>query len=158
MKRTGKFYRKNEAEVMESLGLKPTKNSGSGWVEKEDGQNDFVICQLKSTDAESIRVKQKDIRTLEYNAGVSHKLPVFAIQFLNTGEVWLMAKPEDFCEVSKFITSGVCNTTKENDSLELDDTEDSRVVIRKVIKSSEDSREAFNEERQRKFAKENKAW
>lgn len=31
-KRTGKFYRRNEEEVMESLGLKPTKNSGSGWV------------------------------------------------------------------------------------------------------------------------------
>ena len=27
-KRSGKFYRRNEAEVMESLGLKPTKNSG----------------------------------------------------------------------------------------------------------------------------------
>lgn len=27
-----KFYRKNEEEVMKSLGLKPTKNSGSGWV------------------------------------------------------------------------------------------------------------------------------
>lgn len=51
MKRSGKFYRKNEAEVMESLGLKPTKNSGSGWVEKEDGQSDEIICQLKSTDA-----------------------------------------------------------------------------------------------------------
>ena len=32
MKRSGKFYRKNEAEVMKALGLKPTKNSGSGWV------------------------------------------------------------------------------------------------------------------------------
>ena len=27
IKRSGKFYRKNEAEVMKSLGLKPTKNS-----------------------------------------------------------------------------------------------------------------------------------
>lgn len=27
LKRTGKFYRKNEKEVMESLGLKPTPNS-----------------------------------------------------------------------------------------------------------------------------------
>ena len=58
-KRTGKFYRKNEAEVMKSLGLIPTKNSGSGWIEKEDGQNDYVICQLKSTDAQSIKVTKK---------------------------------------------------------------------------------------------------
>ena len=27
MKRSGKFYRKNEAEVMRALGLKPIKNS-----------------------------------------------------------------------------------------------------------------------------------
>ena len=65
MKRSGKFYRKNEKEVMESLGLKPTYNSGSGWVEKEDGQNEDVICQLKSTDAQSIKINQKDIRILE---------------------------------------------------------------------------------------------
>lgn len=26
MKRAGKFYRRNEADVMKSLGLKPTKN------------------------------------------------------------------------------------------------------------------------------------
>ena len=61
MKRSGKFYRKNEAEVMKALGLVPTKNSGSGWIEKEDGQNENVICQLKSTDAQSIRIVQKDI-------------------------------------------------------------------------------------------------
>lgn len=28
MKRSGKFYRRNEEEVMLALGLKPTKNSG----------------------------------------------------------------------------------------------------------------------------------
>lgn len=32
MLRSGKFYRRNEAEVMKSLGLRPTKNSGSGWI------------------------------------------------------------------------------------------------------------------------------
>lgn len=32
MLRSGRFYRRNEAEVMKSLGLRPTKNSGSGWV------------------------------------------------------------------------------------------------------------------------------
>lgn len=32
MKRSGKFYRKNEADVMKMIGLNPTKNSGSGWL------------------------------------------------------------------------------------------------------------------------------
>lgn len=29
-KRSTKFYRKNEAEVMKCLGFKPTRNSGAG--------------------------------------------------------------------------------------------------------------------------------
>ncbi len=94
-KRSTKFYRKNEAEVMKRLGFKPTKNSGAGWIEKEDGQNEQCICQLKSTDKQSISIKQNDIHILEQNAAVAHKLPVFALQFLNTGEVWVMIRPED---------------------------------------------------------------
>ena len=150
-----KFYRKNEEEVMQSIGLKPTKNSGAGWVEKEDGQNDFVICQLKSTDAKSISVKLQDIHTLEYNASVSHKLPLFAIQFISTGEVWLMAKPTDFAEVSKYISTGVCNV-----SGELLDGEriNTRAKAKKPVRSSESSREAFNNETKQKYEKENKAW
>ena len=35
MKRSGKFYRNNEKEVMRALGFKPTFNSGSAWIEKE---------------------------------------------------------------------------------------------------------------------------
>ena len=106
MKRSGKFYRKNEAEVMEFLGLKPTKNSGSGWIEKEDGQSDNVICQLKSTDAESIRIHKKDLDVLSYNAAVAHKLPVFAIQFLQSNEVYLLVKPDMLCEAAKYIETG----------------------------------------------------
>ena len=110
MKRSGKFYRKNEAEVMESLGLKPTKNSGSGWVEKEDGQSDDVICQLKSTDAESIRIHKKDLDVLSYNAAVAHKLPVFAIQFLQSNEVYLLVKPDMLCEAAQYIETGEYTT------------------------------------------------
>lgn len=31
-KRSTKFYRKNEAEVMKWLGFKPTKNSGGDYI------------------------------------------------------------------------------------------------------------------------------
>lgn len=146
-KRSTRFYRKNEEEVMNSLGLKPTKNSGAGWIEKEDGQNDFVICQLKSTDNQSIKVNQKDIRILEKNARVSHKLPMFAIQFLNTGEVWLMAKPEDFTEVAKYIETGEC---EKPETIELEET---KTVVRKKISSSSGSRDNFHEEMGKRFDK-----
>lgn len=109
MKRSGKFYRKNEEEVMRSLGLKPTKGSGSGWIEKEDGQSDNVICQLKSTDASSIRFKLEDWQTLEYNAGVSKKLPVFALQFLQTDDVFLLVRPDDLKAAARLLETGDYN-------------------------------------------------
>lgn len=150
MKRSGKFYRRNEEEVMETLGLKPTKNSGSGWIEKEDGQNDYIICQLKSTDAQSIKVNQSDIRILEKNATIAHKLPVFAIQFLNTGEVWLMAKPEDFVSVSEYIETGKVASP----IIAMDLEEESKVCMTKVVSSSKShSRMEFYREQEKKYEK-----
>lgn len=107
-KRTGKFYNRNEKEVMELLGLKPTLASGAGWIEKEDGQNENVICQLKSTDAKSISIKLFDLEKLEYNATVANKIPVFAIQFLsNRADIdmgtYLLIKPSDLTQVVNYI-------------------------------------------------------
>lgn len=134
---------------MNSLGLKPTYNSGSAWVEKEDGQNDFIICQLKSTDAQSIKVNQKDIRTLEKNAIVAHKIPVFAIQFLNTSEVWLMCKPESLSSVSEFINTG---EVKENIfDIDLSSSKDVLVNQRGKIKSSGNARQKYHEEMNKKY-------
>ena len=151
MRRSGKFYRKNEEEVMRALGLKPTKNSGSGWIEKEDGQNDYVICQLKSTDAQSIKVNQKDIRILERNASVEHKIPMFAIQFLNTGEVWLMAKPEDFTSISQYIETG--ETEVDTFDIDLSESKEQTVIVSKTIGSSSSAREQFHKQREQKFTK-----
>ena len=72
-------------------------------VEKEDGQSEQCICQLKSTDKQSISIKQNDIHILEQNAAIAHKLPVFALQFLNTGEVWVMIKPEDLSLIQSLV-------------------------------------------------------
>lgn len=152
-KRSTKFYRKNEEEVMAALGMRPTKNSGSGWVEKEDGQNDYVICQLKSTDAQSIKVNQKDIRILERNAAIEHKLPIFAIQFLNTGEVWLMAKPEDFTSVSEYIETGKTISAAYDIDVDLSQCEETTVVSRRTIGSAASAREQFHEQREQRFKK-----
>lgn len=157
MKRSGKFYRKNEAEVMLSLGLQPTKNSGSGWVEKEDGQSDDVICQLKSTDAKSIRIQLSDIHTLEYNAAVCHKLPVFVIQFLETNEVFLLVKPELLSEAAEYIKTGEYTGANEFIGVDLSEHEDMTVTSNNVIKSSSRAREKFRNELNSKFEKKEKS-
>lgn len=148
-KRSGKFYFKNEREVMESLGLKQVPGSGNQWnTSKEDGENDFILCQLKSTDAQSISVKQIDIHKLVEHAGLSRRLPVFAIQFLNTNEVWLMARPEDFTEVAKYIKTGECEKPQQIVAVETK----SKVKKKKIVSSS-DARQAFDEERRKKYDK-----
>lgn len=156
--RSFKFYRKNEQEVMESLGLKPTKNSGSGWIEKEDGQNDYVICQLKSTDAQSIKVNQKDIRILERNASIEHKIPMFAIQFLNTGEVWLMLKPEDLPDASEYILTGYIKSNRlEQLGIDLDGSEDLTMACKSKVRSSSNSRKLFHKKQNEKYEKKRSA-
>lgn len=157
MKRSGKFYRKNEADVMRSLGLEPTPNSGSGWLVKEDGQSENVICQLKSTDANSIKVNKKDLDVLSYNAAVAHKLPVFAIQFLQSSEVYLIVKPEMLCEAAKYIETGEYESANEFVGIDLSEHETMTSKTKKVIKSSSNARERFNKENEKKFKKEKKS-
>lgn len=113
-KRSTKFYRKNEAEVMHRLGFKPTRNSGATWIEKCDGQSDHCICELKSTDNSSFTVKQEYLHTLEAHAIEAHKLPVFAFQFLNTDEVWLSVKESDIESFKDLIKQSVLEELKES--------------------------------------------
>lgn len=157
MKRSGKWYRKNEADVMRSLGLQPTPNSGSGWVVKEDGQSGDLICQLKSTDAYSIRINKQDLDTLEYNASVAHKIPVFAIQFIGTNQVYLVIKPTDLASVQRYIETG---ENDHKDFLGIDESELEEAVTcpaRKTVRSSSSARERFRMEQQNKYKKERSA-
>ena len=93
-KRTAKFYAKNEYELMKELGLKATKNSGAGWIEKEDGQNEHVIAQLKSTDKNSISLKLLDLEKLNLTKIFEDKRQIFDnAKRINTGgapKIWKM--------------------------------------------------------------------
>lgn len=115
-KRSTKWYRKNEAEVMHRLGLKPTKNSGAGWIEKCDGENRNFLCELKSTDHESFSIKQSVLRVLEHHALEAHKIPLFAFQFINRDEVWVAIKEEDIQAYRELIERNVLNKLEEEDS------------------------------------------
>ena len=136
---------------MSALGFIPTKNSGSGWIEKEDGHNDFLIAQLKSTDAASISVKRRDIQILEYNAAVCHKVPCFVIQFLQTNDVFILARPEDLAQVAKYIETGSCDKT--DGVVEIQDV---KTKIRKKVKSCPDDRDSFWGEREKQWNKRSK--
>lgn len=122
-------------------------------MEKEDGQSEHVICQLKSTDANSIKVNKKDLDVLSYNAAVAHKLPVFAIQFLQSNEVYLIVKPEMLCEAAKYIETGEYESANEFVGIDLTEHETMISAPRRVIKSSSNAREKFHQENEKKFKK-----
>lgn len=153
MNRSGKWYRKNEAEVMKSLGLVPTPNSGSGWLIKEDGQNESLICQLKSTEANSIKVNKLDLDKLAHNASVCHKIPVFAIQFIQSNEVYLIIKPDDLNDIA----NGISDTYSEANRKVLDDFDYEDIKLLKpnkqVISGGSKSRDRFHNEIKERFDK-----
>lgn len=126
-------------------------------MEKEDGQSDKVICQLKSTDAESIRLCKKDFDVLNYNAVVAHKLPVFAIQFIQSNEVYLLVKPDSLQEIAQYIETGEYTTANEFVGIDLSEHEETKPKQGKVIKSSSRAREQFHKKKEQRFKKEKRS-
>lgn len=154
MKRTGKDWFKNEKEVMNLLGLDQVPGSGSSWIAREDGENDNVLCQLKSTDASSIRVMLQDIHELQINAALSKKLPVFAIQFRETNEVFLIVSPLDMIDVSKYLKDPRdIKVDISKVTIDIDDDWQSPPVV----KSNSVSRINNEKERLKKFEKKGKS-
>jgi hypothetical protein len=149
--RSQKWYFKNEKEVMKDLGLIPAKGSGSGWIDKEDGENDFIIAQLKSTDKESYRIKQLDIDKLEYHASVSNKIPLFIIEFLNNGSKYALCHLEDIPMLSQYLILGQVSNTTDMPLLPSDKELKSNVPNTPKIKSDPNARKKF-------FAEKEKSW
>lgn len=147
-KRSTRFYRKNEAEVMHRLGISPTINSGAGWIQKEDGESDLFMCQLKSTDNKSISVKQEDINALEYHACISHKIPIFALQFLTTDNVYVMIPEEEFKEYQEY-KKAKQNETFSQKSVDIEEEKEYNKDTQKVnrdINKMRSTREQFYEQ------------
>lgn len=144
MKRSGKFYSKNEKETLKSLGLTPAPQSGAGWVIKEDGENDNFIVQLKSTDASSYRIDMLDIKKLEYHASVSNKTPIFIVQFLSQNKMYAIVSIDDLAEVCDGLKKNN-NEYRKNRSISFEHYEN---VERKEVKSSSKARNKFFEEKE----------
>lgn len=133
---------------MRSLGLEPTKNSGAGWIEKEDGLSDHIIAQLKSTDKMSISVGLNDINVLEYNAGVAHKIPIFVLQFIQTNDVFIMVRPDDLPGLHELIETGTTHVAAPPVELSDQDDQPSKKPG-KTIKSGDRSQFWADKEKER---------
>ena len=148
-KRTTKWYRKNEAEVIKRLGLKPTRNSGATWIDKADGQNDNYICELKSTDKESFSIKQSVLHKLEVEAIEAHKIPLFAFQFINTDEVWVAVKESDIKAIK-----GIIQGKEKQNFFDFDIDKEEQSKYNKIVSNRNAgktflARQAYQEQRKR---------
>lgn len=99
----GKDRRRNEKSVIESLGLTPTPLSGSGWLYKEDGESEHILCQLKSTDREQITVKLLDVRQLIKHSRIAHKTPVFVLDFGGREEPLVIVRAGDLQRAARYL-------------------------------------------------------
>ena len=139
---------------MKNLGLKPTKNSGSGWIEKEDGENETIIAQLKSTDSESIKVNLLDLKKLFYHANVSHKTGIFVIQFLQENEEFIIISPEDLQKVAKGLKDNnnynytILNKVPQNEFSYISETQ---IKTDKIKSGSKNARSKFYKQREEMY-------
>ena len=148
-KRTGKFYFRNEKELLSSLGLTPAPQSGAGDVVKEDGENERIMVQLKSTDSDSYRLQMLDIKKLEYHAEVSHKVPVFLIQFLKHDKVYAVFELDYLEDIYNSLLLKKSHPKKKEIVEEIS-------VNRSIVKSSKNAREKFLREKEKQYEKRKK--
>lgn len=146
MKRKGKFYSKNEKEVMKGLGLIPAPASGAGWIIKEDGENEFAMVQLKSTDATRYTLDMLDMKKLEYHAGVSNKVPIFIVQFLQEDRLYAIVPVDNILDLSELLEEG---QIPERISIK----QEKLASPRGLIRSSKTSRDKFFEEKEKNYGK-----
>jgi len=117
LERQAKFYKRHEKVIMKKLDFEPVVGSGAGWINKEDGESELFIAQLKSTDKNSFTIKREDLDKLEYHAKVSHKLPVFINEFLEDEKIYITIPLDD---IDLYIKAYLSSEAQSNGSSEFD--------------------------------------
>ena len=163
-KRSGKFYSQNEKRTLKALGLTPAPASGAGWVVKEDGENETLMVQLKSTDSLSYRLSRLDMKKLEFHAEVSNKVPVFLVQFLKDDRLYAIVDVKNIDDLFYGLKGIKPNTTsvdiasiKEEIDIASTSKEKKEKINKKekresevpIIKTSKSSRDSFFEEQEK---------
>lgn len=131
---------------MKGLGFKPAPASGAGWIVKEDGENDLAMVQLKSTDSTRYTLDMLDMKKLEYHANISHKIPIFIVQFLREDRLYAIVPVDNIIDLKDSVETGKIKykvTIKEPEP----------VTSRRLVKSSKKAREQFFEEREKKYGR-----
>ena len=90
---------------------------------------------------------------------VAHKVPLFAIQFLKSNEVYFVVKPQDVKDIAKLIDGAEINRKLDVSIVDIDEQNIKKVKAKnsKKVKSSEKLRKEFELENEKRFKKERKS-
>lgn len=90
------FWLRHEKRLMRELGFNPQPASGAGWIQKEDGESEHFVAQLKATCGKTMSMGEQAVKDLIYHANVAHKVPVFVNSIV--GRRTMVSVPVEFLE------------------------------------------------------------
>ena len=104
------------------------------------------MVQLKSTDSTRYTLDMLDMKKLEYHANISHKIPIFIVQFLREDRLYAIVPVDNIIDLKDSVETG-----KIKDKVTIKEPEP--VTSRRLVKSSKKAREQFFEEREKKYGR-----
>lgn len=90
----------HEKRLLRAIGVRPTRGSGNTWTQPQDGENENLMVQSKSTQNKSISIKADDVLSLCLDAKRAHKIPVFLVDI--NGIRLMCVRPEHLEELAKY--------------------------------------------------------
>ena len=146
MKRSGKFWYRNEKQTLEALGFQQIPGSGNGFAAKEDGENEFALVQLKSTDKSSYTLDLLDLKKLEFHAEVDNKIPLFLIQYLKANKIYAVIEVSNIADLKDIIETGNKKESKVMPNAEVS-------VLDRRVKSSSKAIQSYRKEQESRWQK-----
>lgn len=101
-----KDSRKQERALARERGGFVNSGSGNGWVRKSDVRTEEELWEAKITSAKSFSLKDADLSKNKDYALVDGRIPLFLIQFLGSGNEWVVIDKEDYLELKERATFG----------------------------------------------------
>lgn len=98
-----KRSRLQEKRAAKDYGGKVTPGSGNQWMHKADVHTNDYIVECKSTVKKSYSIKEADFTKLYYQAIIENKIPLFEIEFSETGRTLVLMDKNDFIPMKERI-------------------------------------------------------
>lgn len=101
-----KDSRRQERALAHERGGFVNSGSGNGWSAKSDVRTQDELWEAKITSAKSFSLKDTDLTKNKNYALVGGLIPLFLIQFLGSGNEWVVMDKDDYIELKERVSFG----------------------------------------------------